>query len=61
MKDLSALLDPRQGGVDVLDPLLDDLVSPNRCIYFTGSVARLLSSYPDNPGLLMLRGDLKPW
>ncbi len=53
---LERVIGSSQGGVDVLDPLLDDLVSPNDASILRGSVARLLSSYPDNPGLLMLRG-----
>lgn len=53
---LENVIGSSQGGVDVLDPLLDDLVSPNDAAILRGAVARLLSSYPDNPGLLMLRG-----
>ena len=44
------------GGLDALEPLLDDLISPNDAMALRGSVARLLGSYPDNPGLLLLRG-----
>ena len=42
--------------IDALEPLLEDLVSPTDATTLRGSVARLLGSYPDNPGLLMLRG-----
>jgi len=52
---LDEVIGSSRGGVDVLAPLLDDLVSPNDAAELRGSVARLLSSYPDNPGLLMLR------
>jgi ATP-dependent DNA helicase RecQ len=53
---LDKIIESSQGGIDALDPLLDNLVSPNDAAILRGSVARLLSSYPDNPGLLMLRG-----
>jgi len=43
------------GGLDSLDSLLDDLISPKEAMSLRGSVARMLGSYPDNPGLLMLR------
>ena len=43
------------GGLDALGPLIDDLISPNEAKALRGSVARLLGSYPDNPGLLFLR------
>jgi len=43
------------GGLDFLDPLLDDLISPKEAMSLRGSVARILGSYPDNPGLLFLR------
>lgn len=52
---LDEVIGSSRGGVDVLTPLLEDLVSPNDAAELRGSVARLLSSYPDNPGLLMLR------
>ncbi|MBM4418571.1 MAG: RecQ family ATP-dependent DNA helicase [Chloroflexi bacterium] len=38
-----------------LDPLLDDLISPMHAERLRGAVARQLTSYPDNPGLLLLR------
>ena len=53
---LEMMVGSSQGGIDVLEPLLEDLVSPTDVNILRGSVARLLGSYPDNPGLLMLRG-----
>ena len=44
-----------RGGVDALSPILDELVSPNDAASLRGAVARLLGSYPDAPGLLLLR------
>ena len=52
---LDEVIGSSRGGIDVLSPLLEDLVSPSDAAELRGSVARLLSSYPDNPGLLMLR------
>lgn len=53
---LEMVVGSSQGGIDALEPLLEDLVSPTDATTLRGSVARLLGSYPDNPGLLMLRG-----
>lgn len=44
------------GGVDSLGPLLDDLVSPNDAATLRAATGRALASYPDVPGLLILRG-----
>jgi ATP-dependent DNA helicase RecQ len=52
---LSDVLTSPLGGADALTPLLDDLVSPTHAATLRGSVARLLGSYPDVPGLLLLR------
>ena len=43
------------GGVDHLGPLLDNVVSKNDAAALSGAVARRLASYPDVPGLLLLR------
>lgn len=43
------------GGVDRLAPLLDDLVSPNDAVALRAATGRALASYPDVPGLLVLR------
>ena len=53
--NLEAVVGSSQGGIDALEPVLEDLVSPTDATTLRGSVARLLGSYPDNPGLLMLR------
>ncbi|MCL5962711.1 MAG: RecQ family ATP-dependent DNA helicase [Chloroflexi bacterium] len=52
---LNAVLASSCGGLDALTPLLDDLVSPIDAAALRGAVARLLGSYPDVPGLLLLR------
>ena len=52
---LDAIISSVVGGLDRLEYLLDDLVSPNDAAALRGTVARQLSSYPDNPGLLLLR------
>lgn len=43
------------GGVDTLAPVLDDLVSPNDAAALRAATGRALASYPDVPGLLILR------
>lgn len=43
------------GGVDSLAPVLDDVVTPNDAVALRAATARALSSYPDVPGLLILR------
>jgi ATP-dependent DNA helicase RecQ len=45
-----------RGGVDQLLPLLEDVVSPNDAAALRAAVGRMLASYPDVPGLLLLRG-----
>jgi ATP-dependent DNA helicase RecQ len=44
------------GGVDRLPPVLDDLISPNDAAVLRAATGRALASYPDVPGLLILRG-----
>lgn len=43
------------GGLDALDPLIEELVTPNDAAALRGTVGRLLGSYPDIPGLLLIR------
>lgn len=43
------------GGVDSLAPVLDDLVFPNDAAALRAATGRALASYPDVPGLLILR------
>ncbi len=43
------------GGMDSLAPVLDDLVSPNDAAALRAATGRALASYPDVPGLLILR------
>jgi len=43
------------GGVDSLAPVLDDLVSTNDAAALRAATGRALASYPDVPGLLILR------
>jgi ATP-dependent DNA helicase RecQ len=52
---LDEVRNSRSGGLNVLGPLLDDLVSANDAAALRGAVARVLSSYPDVPGFLLLR------
>lgn len=44
------------GGLDVFTPLLDDVVSPNDAAALRGAADRMLSSYPDVPAVLFIRG-----
>jgi ATP-dependent DNA helicase RecQ len=44
-----------RGGVNVLMPLFDDLVTPNDATALRAATGRALASYPDIPGLLILR------
>lgn len=43
-------------GLDQISTVLDGLVSPRDAAALRGAVARMLGSYPDVPGLLLLRG-----
>ncbi|MCS7259161.1 MAG: RecQ family ATP-dependent DNA helicase [Anaerolineae bacterium] len=45
-----------RGGVDQLAPVLEDVVSPNDAAALRAAAGRMLASYPDVPGLLLLRG-----
>ena len=52
---LDGVIDSSQGGLDHVGLVLDMVVSVADASALRGSVARLLESYPDQPGLLMLR------
>jgi len=52
---LEAVRRSRRGGVDALGPLLEDLVTPNDAAALRAATGRTLASYPDVPGLLLLR------
>jgi len=45
----------KHGGVDALMPILDDVVTPNDAAALRAATGRALASYPDIPGLLILR------
>jgi len=44
------------GGLELIGTIDDLLIAPNDAAELRGSVSRALSSYPDVPGLLLLRG-----
>lgn len=52
---LGAVLTSKRGGVDHLGAILDRLVSPRDASELRAATARALASYPDVPGLLLLR------
>lgn len=52
---LEAVRTSALGGVDRLAAVLDELVSPNDAVALRAAAGRLLASYPDVPGLLLLR------
>lgn len=54
-EQLETMRDSLLGGLDGLSPILDNVVSPNDASSLRGAVDRMLSSYPDIPGLLLLR------
>ena len=47
---------PPVADAEALAPLLDDCVSPNDAAALRAAAGRALASYPDVPGLLLLRG-----
>ena len=53
---LEAVRASPRGGLECLAPLLDDCVSPNDAAALRAAAGRALASYPDVPGLLLLRG-----
>ena len=52
---LNDFLSSEVGGLDELTHVIDELVSPADAVSLRGSVASLLASYPDIPGLLLIR------
>lgn len=52
---LDTMLDDDDAGLGLLDDLMNQIVSPNEAVRLRGSVARSLETYPDHPGLLLLR------
>lgn len=52
---VEALLSEERGGVRGINAVLANIVSPNDAARLRGSVARHLETYPDHPGLLLLR------
>ena len=52
---LDTLVASPHGGIDELAPFTDEIVSPNHAVALRGAVTRFLESYPDVPGLLLLR------
>jgi len=53
---LEGVRDSTVGGMDVIEPIIEQVVSPNDAASLRGAVARVLGSYPDIPGVLLLRG-----
>jgi ATP-dependent DNA helicase RecQ len=54
-RGLDEVLSSPVGGLDAIDSFVDGIVSPNEATSLRGAVGRLLESYPDVPGLLLLR------
>jgi len=54
--DLAKVTGSDKGGLDFVGDIIDGMTSPNDAAALRGAVARTLSSYPDVPGLLLLRG-----
>jgi len=52
---LNEVISSQVGGLDSILPIISEIVSPKEAEIIRGGVARLLGSYPDNPGLLLLR------
>lgn len=52
---LEAIRASARGGLDGLAPILEDLLSPNDAAALRAATGRALTSYPDVPGLLILR------
>ena len=53
---LEKVADSSQAGVDCIQDVLGEVMTANDAADLRGSAARLLESYPDQPGLLLLRG-----
>jgi len=52
---LEEMLDDERAGIGMVDGLMEEVVSPNEAVRLRGPVARALETYPDHPGLLLLR------
>lgn len=52
---IDAMLDDDSAGLEHLAELMSQIVSPNEAVRLRGTVARSLETYPDHPGLLLLR------
>ena len=53
---LDAVVTSGHGGLDCVGSVLDQIEAPTAADSLRGAVARLLESYPDQPGLLLIRG-----
>ncbi len=52
---VEVILGDSRGGLSVIPGILADIISPNDAARLRGPVARSLETYPDHPGLLVLR------
>jgi len=52
---LNEVISSQFGGLDRIGEIIVEIISPQDSAALRGGVARLLGSYPDNPGLLLLR------
>ena len=53
---LQMVVDSSQGGLDTIAGVFDQVDTPTAAGTLRGAVGRLLESYPDQPGLLIIRG-----
>ena len=53
---LQMVVDSSQGGLDAIAGVFDQVDTPTAAGTLRGAVGRLLESYPDQPGLLIIRG-----
>ena len=53
---LQMVVDSNQGGLDTIAGVFDQVDTPTAAGTLRGAVGRLLESYPDQPGLLIIRG-----
>ena len=52
---VESVLSDARAGLDIIGDVLAEVVSPNDAARLRGPVARSLETYPDHPGLLLLR------
>jgi ATP-dependent DNA helicase RecQ len=52
---VEAMLSDARSGLGIIADVLAEIISPNDAARLRGSVARSLETYPDHPGLLLLR------